>query len=162
MFGFYGLFVLKQADIKQGMTLNINGASSTEKSETLSFDKAEFAKLVFTDGGKEFSYEGRLYDVVEIKNSGSRVTVVVEYDAKETDLVETFASLFSQQQGKDQNSSPVKNIISHFQQDYVITNSQTLSADSNSASAHCCVNPSYPPSSFVADQLAPPPQFFLV
>lgn len=162
LFGFYVVFIFKEADIKQAMAFNISNNLLTENTETLNFDNVAFSKLVFTDNGKEFSYNGRLFDVIEIKNSGSRVAVVVEYDAKETDLVETFASLFGQQQNQNQGSSPVKNFITHFQQDFVIAETKAVFANNNSFSACYGTNQIYPLSSFVADKLAPPPQFFLI
>jgi hypothetical protein len=162
LFGFYGIFILKQADIKADMAEKISHPVSTEHCETLSFDKAVFAKLLFNDNGKEFRYNGRLYDVVNIKSSGNLVKVMVEYDASETALVETFGSLFGQQQDKDQSSSPVKIIISHFQQDYIICYFSLSSLNNSSITGYCRVNRSYPVSCFVADALAPPPKFFLV
>ena len=162
LFGFYTLFILKQADIKEEMAEKISHSFSTEHCETLSFDKEVFAKLLFNDNGKEFRYNGRLYDVVNIKKSGARVLVVVEYDAKETALVETFGSLFSQQEDKDQSSSPVKTMLSHFQQDYVVHYLSFISVNNSSLKGYCTVNQSYPLSSFAADALAPPPKFFLV
>jgi len=162
LFGFYTLFLLKQVDIKEEMAEKISHALSTEHCETLNFDKAEFSELLFNDNGKEFTYNGRLYDVVSIKNSGSRVLVMVEFDANETALVETFGSLFSQQRDKDQSSSPVKIIISHFQQDYIVNHISAVSLNNSLLTGYCPVNQCYPPSSFVADKLAPPPQFFLV
>lgn len=162
LFGFYAIFVFKQADIKHEMAEQINSRNATENRQILHFDKAEFAGLLFNDGGSEFRYNGRLYDVVSIHHSAGNVTVVVEYDAGETALVDNFGSLFSQQQDKDQSSSPVKNIISHFQQDYVITHVRILSLNNASVTGYNSVNQSYPVSCFIADKLAPPPQFFLV
>jgi len=162
LFGFYSLFLFKQADIRQEMSEKINGSLSNGHSETLNFDQAEFAKLVFTDNGKEFNYSGRLYDVVGIKHEGNRIAVMVEYDANETSLVETFGSLFSQQQDKDQSSSPVKIILSHFQQDYIVSHSGIAAINISSIKGFTTVSQSYPTSSFVADQLAPPPKFLLV
>jgi hypothetical protein len=162
LFGFYSLFIFRQADIKEEMAEKISNASSTEHSETLTFDKADFAKLLFNDNGKEFRYNGRLYDVVNIKNSGNQVTVVVEYDANETALLETFGSLFSQQQDRDQSSSPVKTMLGHFQQDYIVNHLVILTLNNSLLTGYSPVNQSYPPASFVADALAPPPKFLLV
>jgi hypothetical protein len=162
LFGFYTLFILKQVDVKEEMAEKISHAFSTEHCETLSFDKSEYAALLFNDNGKEFRYNGRLYDVVNIKNSGNRVIVMVEYDASETALVDAFGSFVSQQQDKDQSSSPVKNIISHFQQDYIVNHAAVITFNNSLPIGFNRINQSYPPSSFVADKLAPPPQFFLV
>jgi hypothetical protein len=99
---------------------------------------------------------------VNIENTGNSVKITVEYDSKETQLVQAFGNLFSQQQGKDQTSSPLKNIISHFQQDYIPLYSQNCSVSNLSLIGECVVNNSYPTSSFADGKLTPPPQFFLV
>jgi hypothetical protein len=87
---------------------------------------------------------------------------MVEYDANETALLDSFGSFFSQQQDKDQNSSPVKIIISHFQQDYIVNHLVILTLNNSLLTGYSPVNQSYPPASFVADALAPPPKFLLV
>ena len=162
LFGFYTIFILKQVEVKEEMAERIITKISAEHQETFSFDKAEFAKILFNDNGKEFRYNGRLYDVVSINKSGGEVKITVEYDASETALIEVFGSLFSQQQDKDQSSSPVKTIISHFQQDYIVNRLNIPVLNNSILTDYSSVNQSYPPSSFVADKLAPPPQFFLV
>jgi hypothetical protein len=162
LFGFYALFLLKQADIKEEVAEKIRRTISTEHCETLSFDKSEFAALIFNDNGSEFNYNGRLYDVVSVKNSGNRILVAVEYDANETALVETFGSLFSLQQDKEGTSSPVKIIISHFQQDYIIQYAG-IAEFAHSLHTNCFgVNQSFPLSFYPADKPEQPPQFFLV
>jgi len=159
--GFYIAFVLKQADIRQEMAANIT-RTSNEHRQTLKFDNSEFSKLLFNDDGKEFTLDGKLYDVVSIEHAGNHVNVVVEYDSKETNLVEIFDSVFNGQQNNDQNSAPVKSIISHIQQDYVVSlQAFKLTSIGNDAVCHL-LNASYPISSFVGDKLAPPPKHFLV
>jgi hypothetical protein len=161
LFGFYALFLFRQAEIKTEMGERVSMASSNH-SEVLTFSKTEFNQLVFSDNNKELRLNGRLYDVVGIESNSGRISVAVEYDSKETELVETFGNLLSGQQDKDQNSSPLKTIISHFQQDYVALYQQIYSSPNATTIAPCVVNNAYPSSSFVADNLTPPPQFFLV
>ena len=69
---------------------------------------------------------GSLYDVVNVENTGNGVKITVEYDLKETQLIQAFGNLFKQQQNQDQTSSPLKAIISHFQQDYISLYSTAL------------------------------------
>jgi hypothetical protein len=162
LFGFYAMFIVRQTEVKEEMSESVNMPTSTNQREVISFTKTEFSQLYFNDDGKEFRLNGRLYDVVSIEKSGNKVNITVEYDSKETDLVEAFGGLFSQQQGKDQNSSPLKTVISHFQQDYITLYNRIYSFNKLSFIGRCMVNNSYPSSSFVADNLTPPPQFFLV
>jgi hypothetical protein len=161
LFGFYAMFLFKQAEIKTEMSERVSMLFGNQ-SEVLTFSKAEFNQLVFSDNNKELRLYDRLYDIVSIESNGSQVSVTVEYDSKETELVETFGNLLSGQQDKDQNSSPLKTIISHFQQDYITVYERVYAFDNLSVVKRCVVNNAYPSSSFVADNLTPPPQFFLV
>ena len=162
LFGFYTLFIFRQAEIKTEMSEIIGQRGSTGHTETLTFDKAAFAQLSFNDNGKEFRYDGKLYDVVSIQHTGSHVNIIVEYDLKETALVDAFGAILGQQQDKDQSSSPLKTIISHFQQDYVASYDYFNTFVSTITTGYNLINRSHPSSSFVADNLTPPPQFFLV
>ena len=162
LFGFYGIFMVRQAEIKEEMSESVSMATSSNHRETLKFSKAEFSQLSFNDNGNEFRLNGRLYDVVSVEKSGGIVAVTVEYDSKETALMDAFGGILSQLQDKDQSSSPLKTVISHFQQDYVSTSKVLSSFDNIACIGYCNVNRSYPFSSFVADNLTPPPQFFLV
>ena len=161
LFGFYAMFLFKQAEIKAEMGERVSMASGNH-SEVLTFSKAEFNQLVFGDNNKELRLNGRLYDVVSIESNGGKISVAVEYDSKETELVETFGNLLSEQQEKDQNSSPLKIIIRHFQQDYIVLYERIHTFNNLPVVKLCGVNNTYPSSSFVADNLTPPPQFFLV
>lgn len=162
LFGFYTIFLFKQADIKQEMAENISNAISTERSEVLSFEKDAYSKLLFTDNGKEFRFNGKLFDVVSIKNAGNNFEITVEYDSKETALIEGFRNMLGQQQDKDQNSSPIKNIISHFQQDCVVRTEHKYVLNNTVLMQYCMVNRCFPSLLFSADKPTPPPQFFLV
>ena len=159
--GFYIAFVFEQADIRQEMAANITHTSN-EHRQTLKFDNKDFSKLLFNDDGKELALDGKLYDVVSIEHVGNLVKIIVEYDSTETNLVGIFDSVFSGQQNNSRNSSPVKNIISHFQQNYVVSHQVFKVASINNAAIHQLVNPSHPLSCFVAFKLAPPPKLFLV
>lgn len=160
LFGFYTLFLFQRADLRKEMAERISQRPATEPLGCFTFEKQEFEKLPFGNNGKEIQINGSLYDVVKIASSGNTVKVFVEADTGETDLVETFGSVFSQQQEKGATSSPVKIIISHFQQDYVLNNQDALMSDSNAVISYLFLNKFFLPQSFVADKFVPPPQVF--
>jgi hypothetical protein len=162
LFGFYTMFVIKQAEVKEETRDKLGASSSLTHYETLTFSNAEFAQLSFNDNGRELHLNGSLYDVVNVENTGNGVKITVEYDSKETQLIQAFGNLFKQQQNQDQTSSPLKTIFSHFQQDYVPLYAQPCSYNDLSFIGECVANNSYPTSSFVGGNLTPPPQFFLV
>ena len=162
LFGFYAIFMVKQTEIKSEMRESVSKSKSSGTRETLSFHKNEFDKLPFDDNGKELHYEGKLYDVVTIEKNDSEVNVTVEYDVKETTLIDTLMGELNQQQDKDQTSSPLKAFLSHFQQDYIANQHYTHLPKSDKITSYCVVNSSYPSSTFMTDNLTPPPQFILV
>ena len=144
------------------MSEGINRANSTNFREILVFNKAAFSLLTFNDNGKELLLDGKLYDVVGIDKAGDQTHVTVEYDAKETGLVAAFTDIVSQQQDKAQNSSPLKTIISHFQQDYVNSGMPGFAFFHPYVSVFSVSDNINHATSFVANNLTPPPQFFLV
>ena len=144
------------------MQLSVMQTESANLSETLSFSKSDFSQLAFTDNGKELQLDGKLYDIVSIKYNSDKVCVTLEYDSKETGLIEGFSGSFGQQQEKEQNSSPLKNILSHFQQDYVAAHIPALHSDNTLLQGYYMLHRIFPTSSFVANTLAPPPQFCLL
>ena len=162
LFGFYAMFLVRQAEVKEEMSEAISHTSASSHYEVLTFNNAEFAQLSFNDNGNEFRLNGRLYDVVSIEKSGGTVAVTVEYDSKETALMDAFGGILSQQQDKDQSSSPLKTVISHFQQDYVATQSLSFVHVNASGIGYYESNQSKLATAFEANKLTPPPQLFLV
>ena len=160
LFGFYTLFILERTDIRNEMAEKVNNCYIEH--QVLNFDAEQFSKLVFDDNGKEFSFGGRLYDVVSIKHEGRQVEISVDYDAKETDLVEGFKEAFAQHHDKDQASSPLKTIISHFQQNYIADDIGFQTLNAFSVAGYITISKSNIPLTFLPGKLTPPPQFFLV
>jgi hypothetical protein len=117
LFGFYTFFMVQQQRIREEVFEN-QQANTEAANQVFKFTFTQFSALHWTLAGKEFSLNGRLYDVVKLKQTGNQYELTASSDAGETELVSNFLSLFSQQQS-DQDSQPLKNFISHFQQDYV-------------------------------------------
>jgi hypothetical protein len=160
LFGFYAMFMVRQAELKDEMS-EITASLSIHH-EILTFSRSEFSQLSFNDNGKEFRLNGSLYDVVSIQNSGENVIVTVEFDSKETALVDSFGGMLIQQHDKDQSSSPLKTVISHFQQDY-LSNQHTIQVDCNTSTLkYYESNRTQHIPTFEANNLTPPPQFFIV
>jgi len=144
------------------MSESINRANSTNFRQTLVFSRAAFSSLTFNDNGKELLLEGKLYDVVSINKTDGQTQVTVEYDAKETGLMAAFTDIIGQQQDRTQNSSPLKTIISHFQQDYVTSGALGFGFYNACLHVFPISDNTNQATSFVANNLTPPPQFFLV
>jgi len=58
------------------------------KLKSLSFTSEEFLALKWTDGQKEFEFEGRMFDVAQIKRQGTSYVIYCENDFLEDLLVD--------------------------------------------------------------------------
>jgi len=161
LFGFYSIFFIRQTSIRNEISADISKGPVTQL-QHFRFTQNQFAHLNWTLAGKEFYLNGHLYDVAGIERTNGAVEVTVEYDASETELVDNFLSLFSSEHDKDMNSSPLKTIISHFQQDYVTSFQEFLLFAQPVKPVLPAADHNLPPTLFVADKTSPPPQFFLV
>ena len=155
LFGFYTLFILKQTNIKNEIAEKICNGSLTERHQVLSFDNDEFSKLQFSDNGKELNFDGKLYDVVSIEHAGAQTHIMVEYDSKETELVNGFVALFN---GKSEGGSgvPLKDVLQLLQKEFVPNQSICLFAESFS-NTHYFIPTFYGSTGSSAGILVPPP-----
>ena len=144
------------------MQSNDIDAQSVNATEALYFSSSAFSQLAFNDNGQEMQLNGKLYDVIGVTQRGNQFCVTVQYDTRETALIERFSNSFGQQQDKEQNSSPLKNILSHFQQDYVATTAIGIKSQSALLQGAFAIHRISVASLFVANTLAPPPKFFMV
>lgn len=161
LFGFYSFFIIRQVSIRNEISENI-AQEPVMRLQHFTFTQSQFDHLNWTVAGKEFNLDGHLYDIAGIQRTNGAVEVTVEYDASETELVDNFLSLFSSGHDKDMNSSPLKTIISHFQQDYITALQQFQLFALPLNHAMWISNQKLPSSLFAADKTSPPPQFFLV
>ncbi len=160
LFGFYAVFMVQQQEIREEMSEAVKVKRAAD-SQVFHLTLTQLARLNWTVAGKEFTMNGHLYDVIGLKQSGNRIELTAASDACETELVSNFLSLFSQQQEKDQSSSPLKTFISHFQQDYVTASQRFFHLAPTEVRSGFMIKQVYPCPSFIADNLTPPPQFFL-
>ncbi len=162
LLGGYTAFILEQRAIKSEMQSSDIDGPSANAHETLYFSNNAFSQLTFIDNGNELQLDGKLYDVIGVTQKGNQFCVTVQYDTRETGLIERFSNSFGQQQDKEQNSSPLKSILSHFQQDYVATVVIAVNPQSVLLTGAFTNHRNSVVSSFVANTLAPPPKFFMV
>jgi hypothetical protein len=92
--------------------------------EKLQFDKTEYSKIKWTEGNKEFSYNGQLYDVVSISNADGIYSVEVYADKNETQWVKALNDFVKQLFPADNSKSNknVESVISAFQNEYLPLN----------------------------------------
>ncbi len=122
LFGFYFAFTSQQSEIQKDMVCK----SKTKHHQVLSLSKTEFEKIVWLDDEKEMRFNGKLYDVSKIETANNTVKLFVEEDSMETQLVDDFVALFTSQNNQPINSSPVKNLLQHFMQEFTCHASTTI------------------------------------
>lgn len=117
LFGFFFIFSFQQNEIQEKVQASFH-QSANHHLEILSFSKNDFEKIIWLKEGKEFRLNGKLYDVSRIETSNSTVKLFVEEDSMETKLVDNFVALFTSQNDKPINSSPIKIPLQHFMQEF--------------------------------------------
>ena len=117
LFGFYLAFVVKRADIRQEMLGQIKDTPRAD-CKLISFSKAGFQQIVWKETGKEFLFNGKMYDVAFIETLGNNVKIYVLDDDEETSLISGFVTVASQHSDNDGTNSPIKNLLQHFLQEF--------------------------------------------
>lgn len=126
--------------------------------QILSLSKVEFEKIVWLDDEKEMRFNGKLYDVSRIETSNTDVKLFVEEDSMETKLVDDFVAMFTSQNDKPSNSSPIKNLLQHFMQEFTFNTPSTISPASLSLISF--TEEEFLFSSFITIGQSPPPDKF--
>lgn len=156
LLGFYIAFILKQEDIKKDVSVLIEKTES-KSNASLQFTNSQFAQLSWTTEGKEFQYQGKMYDVVRIERAANTVKIFYEEDTAETQLISDFVKLFTQASDKAGSNGPVKNILLHFLQEFTPQSLWHLADISFQFSASIVYYNCFQPSTFVGGLLCPPP-----
>lgn len=157
LFGFYIAFTVEQREIKEEMTALLQDKNE-EHLQLLTFTKLEYDNIVWLETGKEFRLNGKMYDVERIETHKGIIRLFVAEDAKEMRLLNGFINLFASQSNNATNSSPVKNLLAHFMQDFILTPS--------GLPFYCVVisKPftlqAIPPASYIPIGQSPPPDSF--
>jgi hypothetical protein len=84
------LFLLQQARWKKHMMTEIKQNLIDFQAEELFFSDAQFAKLRWYEGKREFSFVGKLYDVIEIKTVYGGKVIKCVNDKEEEFLVKRY------------------------------------------------------------------------
>jgi hypothetical protein len=80
----------------------------------------EYSKLSWTEKGKEFNYNGQLYDMVSVEKSGDSYTLKVYEDKNETHWAKAMNDFvkFIFPSDQNQKQDPAEGFISAFQKEY--------------------------------------------
>lgn len=128
--GYRLVYYLLTKDAKSFATAEIKNKNT--RLETLVFNKTDFADLKWTEKNKEFSFEGSLYDIVNITKTTEGFTVKAYADKNETQWVKALNDFVKQLFPAD-NSKKAKNIesiIAACQSEYMPVNAlKILSPD---------------------------------
>ena len=156
LFGFYMSFSIQRSVIRK----QVSRYDKFEKGEEISrlvFTLAEYNALRKFDGGKEFSWQGNMYDVIERKAEGNRIVLTVYLDHKETSLIHKFLSVFEEETDGEEDDNTLSSTIDL--PEYVSSESQFTFHVSESA-FHLSQQASRTLTTD-ADILSPPPDTFV-
>ena len=84
------LFLVQQYRWKAHMMEAIKAHSDQFSVEELSMTKKEFSQINWRDEKKEFVFQGRFYDVFQIKSYGDKVVIQCVKDGEESRLIEQY------------------------------------------------------------------------
>jgi hypothetical protein len=88
--GYFVVFKTAEFELKSEIKIKIKQGLPTKELVTLTIPSKELKTIVWHDGGKEFSYKGKMYDVVKSEQIENAITYYCIDDSKETNL---FANL---------------------------------------------------------------------
>lgn len=111
-------------------------------------------KIYWEEEGKEFSFNGKMYDVVKSKTIKGKVVLYCIDDKKEKQLIENYNSITKQNSSTDKKGkNNIDNSTTLFVYTDEITNSQSFSLSSKPASYLV----SYLPQN-ISNKISPPPK----
>lgn len=95
--GTYITFFVQQQIIKSQIRSLVK-AEKLKQTEVFQLTEAEFEKLNTYEGGREFSLNGMMYDVVKKEQLGELIVLHAYADHREMSLIEEFSNFFSNNQ----------------------------------------------------------------
>ncbi|HLP53354.1 MAG TPA: hypothetical protein VK154_20845 [Chitinophagales bacterium] len=104
LFGYYMSFAVQRHNARQCMKQAMR-LQKMKNTTQFVFTADEYRQLKKYDGGKEFSLNGGMYDVVRTLVDGERVIVTAYYDKRETGVIDSFLAFFDE-------GAPLKNVPS--------------------------------------------------
>ena len=111
LFGFYGIFMIKQSGIRQQM-FHLAEKSSGNNQHVITLSPRQFENLHWSVKGKELNMDGHLYDIARIEVNRTEVKLYVEEDDLETQLIADLLSFTRQQTNNNEATSPVIFLLS--------------------------------------------------
>ena len=155
IFGFYIAFMVNQREVKEEMMERAE-KEGPEHLRLFSLSREEYSQLKWTQKGREFSYNGRVFDVSRIEFSGQFVKLYVEDDVVENQLIDDFVSQVHKKQQNEHTNSPIKSLLNSLFSEFTISSSVyshypskfTLTPNSHKDTLY---------HSFISDSHSPPP-----
>lgn len=99
VFGYFISFTIQRYQIRQEVKQLLK-QEKRKYTQQFIFTVEQYAHLRQYEGGKEFSLNGGMYDVVKKELKDSNIILTAYYDHQETDLLTKFISFFNQESEK--------------------------------------------------------------
>lgn len=157
LFGFYIAFIMNRHEIRKEMQQSLTD-SDKENLSVISMSREEFENIVWEKKNKEFRMNDRMFDVEKMEMADDYVTLYVEEDTKETQLVDDFAATVSQQTDQEYPGSPLKAMYNYLMKEF-IRHQDTVTYHPSVAFHSLLPSETYTYASFVGNRPSPPPDW---
>ncbi len=119
--GFYLNFTLEQCRIKEEIKEKILGNTDEHELVLLKISSFDQYKVQWTEEGKEFRYEGEMFDLTKIKRGTDTTFYYCFCDSRETKLLSHLDKLVKEQSDRSPSRSIQKKLVFnfYFQQDFL-------------------------------------------
>ena len=119
--GFYLNFEIEQCRIKEEIKEKIIGNADERELTLLKISTRDQGRIKWTEEGKEFRYEGEMFDVVKVKTGTDTTCYYCFCDSKENKLLSHLDKLVKQQSDRSPSRTMQKKLVInlYFQQDFL-------------------------------------------
>jgi hypothetical protein len=156
LFGYQLFFYLQIKEAKKQMKEQMALFKNEGLFTTLQINADEFSTLAW-ENESEFTYENKLYDLIEKKQSGNNITITCIADTKEDKLVSTFNNLNKPSSPSQTSSVSLFKFINAI---YLPVQNVTTSCTTENIKNNCtCLTPQIIKCPF--DISTPPPEFYM-
>jgi len=116
--GYRLVYFLLTSDAKYAALTAIK--SKGTKFEDININTAEYNKLIWTEGNKEFIYNGQLYDIVSLSKVDNNYIINAYCDKNETQWVKALHNFVKQLfPANGKNNKNIESILTAFQKEYL-------------------------------------------
>ena len=160
MAGYFPVFKWEQMQIRREIKQQIKNSIPGTELCSITFAKKCLAEIDWERQGKEFRYNGQMYDVIRTENKADSVHYYCIKDTQETRLFAQLDEFVKKQMDTTTSSThnPVRNLLKVFLSLVYLPSNSNDSFQENSWTKNECSH-SFCYSELYLDKVSPPPKF---